>query len=462
MAQMSGHGGAPPPPGNGGLRDRFLYGMTRVVPSGGLRRAVVTIAGGQALAAILVALTYPATTRLYTPAEFGAFAAVVSLLSLVLTVTCLTYDQAIPLPEKEETAADLVVLSLIGTVVITTVCAAVLLLFGRQLLGRFDAQALASYWWLLALAQLAGGVYVAFTGWAIRARDYNGLAVARLAQAVLSSAGQVGAGVAGAGAPGLVLGDGLGRAAAGGRLSRRVREQLLRSMGDVTVDRLSRTAIRYRRFPLIGSWSTLINSIGFEAPLLLLVAFYGSSTGGLFAFAQRLIGAPVALVVLAVGQVFVAEAAGRARDDATDLVEFFRATLRRLALIAAPLMLCIALGATLLVEPLFGSKWKEAGTYILLLAPLYTMQLLSSPLGGILAVLERQDLALVREVVRILLLALAIGAARALALSATWAVILLSGAGTLAYVLYGFISWHALQVDARRRTIVRGKVGEEQ
>lgn len=444
------------------MLDRFFHGMARVAPKGGLRRAVATIAGGHALGAIVVALSYPATTRLYTPTQFGAFAAVVSLLSLVLTVTCLTYDQAIPLPEREETAADLVVLSLVCTVGITMLCAALLLLFGRELLGLFGAEALASYWWLLALAQLAGGLYVTFTGWSIRARSYSALAIARLAQAVLSSAGQVGAGFAGAGAAGLVFGDGLGRAAAGGQLSGRARKELLRSTGGVTVDRLRCTAIRYRRFPLIGSWSTLINSIGFEAPLLLLVAFYGTSAGGLFAFSQRLIGAPIALVVLAVGQVFVAEAADRARDDASDLVELFRATLKRLALVAAPLMACVAIGATLLVGPVFGSQWQEAGVYIVLLTPLYAMQLLSSPLGGILSILERQDLALAREVVRILLLALAIGTAHTLALSATGAVILLSVAGTLAYVLYGFISWHALQIDAKRRAMIREKVGESQ
>ncbi len=72
-----------------------------------------------------------------------------------------------------------------------------------------------------------------------------------------------------------------------------------------SVARLRWAARRYRRFPLIGSWPSLINSIGFEAPLLLIVAFYGAHTGGLFAFAQRLIGAPVALFVLAVSQVFV-------------------------------------------------------------------------------------------------------------------------------------------------------------
>jgi O-antigen/teichoic acid export membrane protein len=441
--------------GPGGLRARVGRGITAAAPRGGLRRAVAVLAGGHALAAIVVAATYPALTRLYTPSDFGAFAATVSLLTLVLTVTCLTYDQAIPLPEKEETAADLVVLSLVCTLAVTGLCAIGMLLFGEQLLGRFDAEALASYWWLLALAQLAGGLYVTLTGWAIRNRDFRGLAFARLGQAIFSAIVQIGAGLAGAASAGLLFGDGAGRAAAGGRLSARARAELRRSTSGITAGRLRHTARRYRRFPLIGTWPTLINSIGFEAPLLLLVAFYGTSTGGLFAFAQRMIGAPVALVVLAVGQVFVAEAAERARDASTDLVQLFRTTLTKLALLAAPLMLVIAVSAQLLVGPVFGARWEEAGTFITILTPLYTMQLLSSPLGGTLAVLERQDLAFIREVARIVLLTLAIVVAQELSLSATWAVILLSSAGTLAYILYGVISWHALQVDAKRRKIAR-------
>ncbi len=114
-------------------------------------------------------------------------------------------------------------------------------------------------------------------------------------------------------------------------------------------------------------------------------------------------------------------------------------------------MLALAIAAELLVGTVFGQQWHEAGTYILILAPLYTMQLLSSPLGGILDVLERQDLLLVREVARIVLLTAAIGVAELLSLSAVWAIILLSGAGTLAYLFYGAISWHALMVPPTGR-----------
>ena len=97
----------------------------------------------------------------------------------------------------------------------------------------------------------------------------------------------------------------------------------------------------------------------------------------------------------------------------------------------------------LLVGPVFGPEWSTTGTYIAILTPLYTAQVLSAPFA-ILEVLERQDLLVVREMLRIALLALAIVVAQLLALSALWAVVLLSAAGTCAYLIHGGIAWYAL------------------
>jgi hypothetical protein len=75
------------------------------------------------------------------------------------------------------------------------------------------------------------------------------------------------------------------------------------------------------------------------------------------------------------------------------------------------------------------SHWRTSGIYPAILTPLYTTQVLSAPFA-ILEILERQDLLIVRGVLRIALLALAIGVAPLLALPALWAVVLLSTAGT--------------------------------
>ena len=208
----------------GGIADRFA-------PAGGVRRAVALLAGGNAVATTTVALSYPIVSRLYAPAEFGEFAAAVALLSIVLTVTCLTYDRAVPLPEDDRTASDLVILCLLATLVISTLSAAIMVTTGERLLAVFNAQGLSQYWWVLCIAQLAGGVTVALTGWAIRVRAFRQLATSRISQSIVTVIVQVAAGVAGAATLGLLAGDTVGRTAQSARLSRGAAAKLMRTVG---------------------------------------------------------------------------------------------------------------------------------------------------------------------------------------------------------------------------------------
>ena len=425
--------------------------LRRLAPRGSLWRSVGVIASGHALAQAVAAVSYPFLTRLYSPAQFGSFAAAASLLGLVLVVSCLAYDHAIPLPERDDTAGDLVVLSVLATIALSTLTAVVLIVAGEQILGVIHATALASVWWLLVAAQAAGGLYLALTGWAVRGRDFGDLATARAGQGVATAGTQLLAGVAGAAAAGLMAGDALGRSVGAGRLAARRLGALAAAIAGTTHARLRATAGRYRRFPLVATWPLLVNATALEAPLLLLAAFYGAEVGGHFALAQRLIGAPVALAVLSIGQVFVAEAAGLRRDGSAELTPLFGSTLRRLVAVGTPLILLVPLPALLLVAPIFGEDWREAGVFMAILTPLYAAQLLTSPLGGTLTVLERQDLLLVRELVRICLLAVAIVIAELLQFPAAGAVAMLSAGGTLAYVAYGAISWHALRAYDRGR-----------
>jgi O-antigen/teichoic acid export membrane protein len=430
------------------LRARTLRGLERTARrlrgalGGDLRRAVAIVAGGHVAAYAVAAVSYPILSRLYEPSEFGAFAAAAALLVVMLTIICLTYDRAVPLPERDEIAGDLIVVCLLTTIALTALTTLALVLAGPQILGVFNAEPLAAYWWLFAAALVAGGLYLALTGWAVRDRDFKGIATARMGQSVATAVTQVGIGIAGASSAGLLAGDAFGRVAGGARLSTRAWRRLGHALSRTTSARIRWAARRYRRFPLLGSWPTLINAISQDAPLLLLTTFYGAHTGGLFALAQRLIGAPVALVVLSVWQVFFAEAAGQVRAGAR-LTPIFRTALRKVAASWAPFFVLVPLLAVLLVGPVFGPEWSTTGTYIAILTPMYTAQVLSAPFA-ILEVLERQDLLIVRELLRIALLAVAIGVAQLLALSALSTVVLLSAAGTCAYLIHGGLAWYAL------------------
>jgi len=208
---------------------------------------------------------------------------------------------------------------------------------------------------------------------------------------------------------------------------------------------MAAVARRYRRFAVLSTPANFLNTIGLEAPLLLLVALYGASVGGQYALAARIAGLPVALVASGISQWFTARAAHRLRTSGQAPMDlFWRATLR-LALGTAIPFVAFGVAAYLLAPAIFGETWREAGTYILILTPMYFLQLVMSSTGSALDVLERQGLNLTREIIRVPLIGLPVAAVAAAGLEAVYGVIVVSISGCILYLLYGWITWIAIR-----------------
>lgn len=415
-----------------------------LLPAGSLGRSVSILIGGAAVGQGLVAISSVVINRLYSPASFGQYGAASALVAVLVSVGSLKYEVAIPLPRDENRAANLLALSILVAIGLAAVLGLVLIVAGRSVLHVFHADALLPYVWLLILAQLGGTVYMALLSFAIRLKQFRDIAKTRITQSVASVGTQIVLGLVSGSPVGLMAGETAGLTAGTGRLGRQAWHASSTAIRQVSLAGIGAAGRRYRRFAILSTPAALLNSIGFYAPLLLIAALFGARTGGLFAFGQRLIQAPVALLTMSIAQVFVAEAAVLARDDPRELRALFSRTVRRLAMLGTPVVLALAVAAPLLSSPVFGRRWEQAGVYVAILAPFYLCQLAASPLGGTLDVLERQDLHLIRELLRVTITCGAIVLASALSLSAVDAVAVFSASGSVAYVVYGLISWYAI------------------
>src|SRR6476620_5964900 len=210
MATMTEPG--KPPDGSG-------LGWWSIVPGGMFWRSVVTLASGTAIAQLLLALAMPVLTRLYTPADYGSLAVYSSTLTVLLVVASLRYEVAIPLPEDESAAASLLAL----TVALLTGMAAMLSLLvwlgGDAFVDLFRVPALRPYLWLVPVGLFGAGMYQALSYWAIRRRAFTRIARTKLSQGIGQVVSQIALGIARAGAPGLLIGDVIGRVAGGGGLA---------------------------------------------------------------------------------------------------------------------------------------------------------------------------------------------------------------------------------------------------
>ena len=93
----------------------------------------------------LVVLTSPVLTRLYTPEDFGVLAVYASIVSVLVVVTSLRYELAIPLPADDNTAANLLLLALAIVVALTLLNGLGIWLLG----GRIG-------WWLPPTSRFGG------------------------------------------------------------------------------------------------------------------------------------------------------------------------------------------------------------------------------------------------------------------------------------------------------------------
>jgi hypothetical protein len=185
--------------------------VRRVVPRGEFSRNVLTLVAGTGVAQIIIIASSPVLTRLYAPAEYGAFAVAMSIMSILLTLTSLRYEYAVPLPEADETAANIVVLALLVNVAMCAASFVVLAIAGAWIVALLNEAVLGPYVLLIALGQFGGGASATLTTWAVRTKTFSQIAATRLTQSTTLVVVQIGLGLLGAGPPALLVGDVAGR-----------------------------------------------------------------------------------------------------------------------------------------------------------------------------------------------------------------------------------------------------------
>jgi O-antigen/teichoic acid export membrane protein len=134
-----------------------------------------------------------------------------------------------------------------------------------------------------------------------------------------------------------------------------------------------------------------------QLPLLMIGARHGALAAGLFALTQRVLGAPIALLASSVLEVFKRQSVhdfqtqGNCRDA-------YRYTFKALVLLGIGPSLVLLLFSPQLFAFAFGENWRAAGELAQILAPLYFLNFIASPLSYVFFVAGKQKIDLVWQV----------------------------------------------------------------
>ena len=142
----------------------------------GFLKSVAVLVGGSAFAQLLAILVLPILTRVYSPEEFASFAVYSSILNILIVISCLRFEIAIPLPKDDETAFFLFILALLSNIFITVLIVLLVFLFQVPLLNFIQQPQLKPYIWFIPAGVFFAGLYTALQYWNTRKRNFNVIA----------------------------------------------------------------------------------------------------------------------------------------------------------------------------------------------------------------------------------------------------------------------------------------------
>jgi O-antigen/teichoic acid export membrane protein len=349
---------------------------------------------GTTFAQALTLIASPILTRIYGPEAFGLFAIFTSLTSILGVIICLRYQLSIMLPESEEEAINILGLCFIIVTIISLLIVPIIWFGQATICELLNAPDLGPYLWFIPPFAFFSGLYLALNFWNSRTKQYQRLAISRITKSVSTTGTQIGAGIGISPGGGSLIGaDLLGQFVATLVLGAQIwRDDCILIKKHLKFTQVKAVFYRYKKFPLIDTLSSLLNSISWQLPVFLLSIFFSPIVVGFYALGFRILQFPMSLVGSSISQVFFQRASEALREGTlTSLVEDMFKILILIGLY--PILILTFIGQDVF-SLIFGQIWAEAGLYTQILSIWALVWFISSPLSMLYIVLEKQEFGL--------------------------------------------------------------------
>lgn len=400
---------------------------------------IALVASGNIGAKLIGILSAPVITRIYTPEDYGIFAIFTSIVGILGTFSTLRYHVTIPIAQNEKLADNLLKLSFLISFSLSFLLGLIIIIGGKFLTEQFGLTQIKPFLWILPLALFGQGIYHSLSNWAVRRKYFRVITRTKISQNISSSAIKILLGLLGIKPLGLLLGI-IALETAG---IRSILKKFLKEKSDFfktfSLSGIKYAAIRYKKFPLLQTWSYLFLNLGLQLPVIFIARIYDLKVSGVFGLAQTIINLPLILIVRSVTEVYYGEIAQYGKQNPFKIYKLTKSVITKMALLSLIPLSIIVIAGPLVFSVIFGKEWYDAGIYARFLSIFIFANIISSPIPNILYVMEKQSLDLVMNFIRVVLICLIFLLTSYLELSAHIAIGLYSVSMAIYSILFTFI-----------------------
>jgi len=339
-------------------------------------------------------------SRIYSPEEFGVYAVVFGVVTIVSAISSFRYEMTILLPKRKNILQLALRLAFLTTCAINLVgLLVVLVLIAYGFIGL--------YWLVVPISGFFASVINIGSFLQNRNQDYNriiGVQIVRTLLFVLAAIlfswvsvienGLIAAMVFSLFFPALFL------LAIDFRRSNTFK-------GALRKRQLTFWAKRNNKFLYYTTPAVFVSSLASQAPVFLLSFFMGSPLAGYYSMVQRVVMAPVILISAAVKKVYMQSVTSKVASG-KKIYCFTKSLIKKFVFPSALLSLLMLVGFYFeVLEKIFGEQWRGIDTLAMVMIPAFLIGFIAKSISGF-AVLGRNELGLIYQVVLLVSVSLAI------------------------------------------------------
>ena len=310
----------------------------------------------------------PVVARLFAPADYGIAAFLISLMTIAAGVLPAGYQRAILFPREERTAAELLMLVLLVSGVLSLGLygiIAIIVLAGLKLPGPLTGSGTL---WLLPLGAFLLAVREALLTVMIRRREFGIIAWADVVQSGGTLISRVIWGLTlGSAALGLVLGQFVG-VCAGMLLTWTVSRRWLRiTLASGGLSPLTKVAVDFSDYPKYRVSARLAFLAAEQMPVLALGMMFPAEAVGFYAMAHRVADIPLQAASRALSDAILGNSINKRHDNRPLGPGVWKAA-TGLAIIGIPTFALMFLVGSDVLTWFLGNRWSDAGRMVEILS----------------------------------------------------------------------------------------------
>ncbi|HCZ5543081.1 TPA: type 8 capsular polysaccharide synthesis protein Cap8K [Staphylococcus aureus] len=339
------------------------------------------------IAQVILIITTPIITRLYSPAEFGEFTIFSNIAMILIPIINARYDLLIVNAKNDRSANILSQISFLISLLILLILIPILAI-SAWLYPNF----ILDFIFIIIMLFLVSLTNI-FTNYLNKERKYKVLSLINVFRAGSMALLQIIFGLLSLGSLGLIIGFSLSyiTGITLGYKTFKKHFNIVRNKEETKA-----LFLENKNQLVYSTPSILLNSLSFSVVVFFIGILYTNTEVGIYGMAIRVLGIPVTIISLGLSKIFMQQANDYyiERGNFRNLLLKFSSTL---VIVSIILYVPLYLFSEELVNILLGHSWVDAITIIKIVIPLFVIRLIVSTVSLSVIVLQKQQLELILQ-----------------------------------------------------------------